>query len=165
MTDCAICEHTQRDHYGSGCHARGSLRGSCSCTYVNQPPLPARASAEDHQERSSWWDEQARIAWDLALAARYDLDRWYPLMRLYRVARRAEIDHRLMAESLVGPLPVSGPPPAPALEPVPVEQVQPGPVRVESDQLEPAPEFLVFPVAEPRPLMSLGRRLHLTEAA
>ena len=151
MTDCVLCGHQLREHYEDGCHQHAALRSRCACSYVQQPPLPPGADVAEQRARSDWWHRQARLSWDLATEARDDLDRWYALMRFHRVARRAELDHRLSAESLLGPVPHRRPQPRPGAVPEVVPAV--------------VPEYLAFPVAEPQPLMSLAQRLQLAETS
>ena len=103
MIDCIICGHGLREHHEDGCQHHGAVRSHCGCSYVQLPPLPHSAGGAEHRARSDWWDGQARIARDLASASKGDLDRWYPLMRFHRAARRAELDHRRYAESLMAP--------------------------------------------------------------
>ena len=100
---CIICKHPLNRHDQSGCGERGVFRGACTCTFAAVPPLPPDADAAAHRARSDWWDQQARLSWALALDARDDLDRWYPLMRFHRDARRLELGERLAAEALVRP--------------------------------------------------------------
>ena len=143
LTDCIICGHSLREHYESGCQHHGVLGNGCGCSYVQQPPLPPRALVAEHRTRSDWWDRQARISWDLAGESKDDPDRWYPLMCFYRAARRAELDHRLHADSLVGPAPHAPDEPLPA----------------------PVPEYVTVSVEAPQPVLSLAQRLELAQLA
>lgn len=145
MADCVLCGHQLREHHGNGCHHHGSGRGHCACDYVQQPPLPPAADAAEHRARSDWWDRQARTSWALATRAREDLERWYELMSFHRVARRAELDHRLYAESLTRPRPL-GP-------------QQPGPEPVPDARL--LPDELSVPVEPAQPVLSLAQRVEL----
>jgi len=141
MSDCILCGHELREHYEDGCHERGLRRERCTCSYIQQPPLPPSADAAAHRARSDWWDGQARVSWVMATAAKDHLDSWYPLMRFHRLARRAELDHRRYAESLMRPRRDRREQPAP--EPVP----------------EPLPEYLNVLVEPVEPEPSLAQRL------
>ncbi len=133
MIDCIICGHGLREHDEGGCQHHGLVRSRCSCSYMQLPPLPPSAGVGEHRARSDWWDRQARIAWDLATESKGDLDRWYPLMRFHRAARRAELDHRRYADSLTAPARQRTEQPWP--EPVPEDLTEPG------DGSQPAPPF------------------------
>jgi hypothetical protein len=110
MDTCILCQHDLLEHGRDGCHRQARLSGGCGCTFAQLAPVSPAADAPAYRERSDWWDGQARAAAALAKGARLDLPRWHALTRFERSARRAELEHRLAAESLLQRRPAGRPP-------------------------------------------------------
>jgi len=61
MDLCVFCDHPRAGHWGSGCHRSSFLRGDCDCSFVDQPALPAPATADQYRKSAAWWDERIHI--------------------------------------------------------------------------------------------------------
>ena len=95
---CIICDHPRANHWGSGCHKNSFLRGSCDCTFVEPPPLPASATAGQYRERAGWWEDRVRITDDKIWQSEVGSARYHRLAYFRRSATNAAKRAREMAE-------------------------------------------------------------------